>query len=230
MTITSNLTLKTEDIKRLDVDEIYDVLTKALYYDEYEYQKQHMIPFTGKNLAESLELFIFICPHCKKICTLKSDKDLFKCMECGYTVRFDKYGFLCKTSDTFYYDRLSDWNNWQIAYITNKIAKTDNKTVIFKDNGVILSKGAKFGPLSRLRLGELSFYKDRLVFDCVIRKGFVFYIGKMSGINVQYNHTVEFYYENILYRFNFKVANKSAYKWVKTAIIAKQINEEIYQQ
>ncbi len=226
ITITSNLTLKIEEIKKLDVDEIYEVLTEALYHDEYEYQKKHMIPFTGKNLAESLELFIFVCPNCKKICTLKSNKDLFKCMECGYTVRFDKYGFLCKVSDTFYYDRLSDWNHWQTAHIMNIIAETDKTKVIFKDNGVILSKGTKFGPLSRLRLGELSFYKDRFVFDCLIRRDFVFYISRMNGINVQYNHTVEFYYDNILYRFNFKMANTSAYKWVKTAMLVKEMNEE----
>ena len=59
-----DILLEPDEIKKLDVDDIYRKVVDGIYLNEYEWQKKNMIPFRGKNLAEYLDLFLVVCPKC----------------------------------------------------------------------------------------------------------------------------------------------------------------------
>ena len=198
------------------VDEVYDKITKALQHDEYEYQAKKMIRFKGRKLAERLGLFLFICPECRSIGKLESRDDTFTCSHCGYSVRYNEFGFLDPVKvKTLYYDTPAKWNTWQLEYLNTYISdKGEGETIIFNNN-VILKKGYKYTPTKTFRFGSIELVKGCLNFKSRVREEYSFPLNKITGLNVQYNDLFEFYYEGTLYQFNFKLANDSAYKWIK---------------
>lgn len=104
-----NLTIPKEKIKELSVDEINEIIKKALYHNAYDFQRDHMIPHKGKKLAEGLEDVLYVCPMCESLHTLETKGNTIKCTSCGNEGLMDKYGFI----QNFKYDNLIDWNAFQ---------------------------------------------------------------------------------------------------------------------
>ena len=82
-----------EELKAMTPEEVQKVIERDLYVDAYAEQKKDPVPFKGKDMAESLESTVFLCPECGKMNHLHSKGDRFFC-ECGYEAIFDKYGYL----------------------------------------------------------------------------------------------------------------------------------------
>ncbi|EOD00730.1 lysophospholipid acyltransferase family protein [Caldisalinibacter kiritimatiensis] len=216
--------LTPEEISSLSTDEIYEKLCQALAHDEYEYQKKHMIPFKGKKLAENLELFIFTCPHCKTIGSLKSDDNKFYCTSCGYTTYYNEYGFLDKGSEEFYFNNTRDWNEWQLKNLESIIynSKDNLEENILQDKKVTLFKGRGLKPLKKFSIGDININHKTFNFISSLGDKLTFELDKINGANVQLNYKLEFYYEKTLYRFIFDDSSVSAYKWVKALEILKK--------
>lgn len=216
-----------EEIQTLTIDEIYQRLCENLEYDEYEYQRKHMIPFKGKKLAENLELFIFTCPHCKSIGSLKSDDNRFYCTRCGYTTYYNEYGLLEKGAEELYFDNPGDWNGWQLHNLENIISSLENnpEEVILQDSNVTLFVGHGLSPLKRLGKGNININLQYLNFVDLSGNKLSFELDKISGANIQLNYKFEFYYNKTLYRFIFDDLSVSAYKWVKVLELLKRKNE-----
>ena len=81
-----------EQIAKLTVDEINEIIADDLYEDAYARQMKDPKPYRGKRLAEKLENLLFICPECGKVDTLYSSDDKVICRECGLTFSYDEYG------------------------------------------------------------------------------------------------------------------------------------------
>ncbi|MFO8063248.1 MAG: lysophospholipid acyltransferase family protein [Spirochaetota bacterium] len=110
------LAFKPEDLKNMSVADIYAGLVEQLSHDDFAYQRRHMIPFGGKNRAEYLEVVLFTCPRCEERHTLKSSGNLLRCTACGYTVRYNAYGFFEAVAGTMRFDNVRSWNVWQINH------------------------------------------------------------------------------------------------------------------
>jgi len=106
------LTISKEQVKTMSVDEINETIKKALYHNAYTFQKEHMIPHPGKNLAKGLEDVLYVCPVCKSLHTLKTDGNQICCESCNTQGYMDQYGFI----HGFTYDNLIDWNQFQRQY------------------------------------------------------------------------------------------------------------------
>jgi 1-acyl-sn-glycerol-3-phosphate acyltransferase len=102
-------TLTAEQIKNMTVEEIEEVVKKALYYNAYDDQRTKMIKHPGKNLAHGLENVIYVCPHCQAINTIETEGGQIRCKSCQHEGHMDDYGFI----HGFVYDNLVDWNNYQ---------------------------------------------------------------------------------------------------------------------
>lgn len=206
--------LSPEGIQTLSVDEIHQVITKELAHNEYTWQRERMIPFKGKNLAEHLELFLFTCPHCQTIGKLKSKQDQFFCQHCGYQTTYNQYGFFETNLQSLYFDNPASWNLWQLDNLKQKIAKNQSAEPIIQDHQIILLKGQRLRPLKKIQIGQIALFENRIEFVSLLGEKFSFQLFKISGLNIQYNNKFEFYYEKELFRFSFKLNLNSAYKWV----------------
>ena len=215
--ISFELGFTAREIGSLSVDKIYQKATHLLEYDEYEYQKKSMIPFEGKSRAEYLELTLFICPHCRSIGILRSRRNRFFCTGCGYTTYYNRYGFLEKRSEKFYFETVREWNLWQLSYLRSFLAERKGKQaggVLFHDKQVWLWTGYKRNPLRRFRFGRLALYHDRAEFKDLNREKIIFPLDEVVGVNVQNKEILEFFCRDVLYSFHFINRRTSSYKWM----------------
>lgn len=97
------------ELAELSLEEIGSRVHQALYHNDYEYQREHMIPHPGKKLAEGIENIVYVCPHCQSINSIVSHGNTFHCQSCGKEGSIDKFGFI----HDFVYDNLVDWNHFQ---------------------------------------------------------------------------------------------------------------------
>lgn len=222
--ITYKLVLTTEEIAGMTADEIYQCLTEHLYLDETASQKSNPVSFRGRKLAEHLELFLYACPSCEAIGSLKSRNDLLFCRECGYTVRYDTYGFFNKVTGDVFYSTPREWGVWQVGLLKRLVLEHAGEYVqkpLLEDRFVILKTGNRGIPLKTLSPGRLSLYNDRLEFRGLGGRNYSFGIDKIMGINVQSNNLFEFYSEKVLYSFHFGIENTSPLKWVEAVQVLK---------
>ena len=223
--IDINLGFTPEEIDRLTVDEIHKKLTRLIEHDEYEFQKEHMIRYKCERPAEYLELALFLCPQCHAIGKMKSEKDTFYCKECGYSIRYNEYGFFEKMTDRFYYENARDWNRWQLGKIKEIVEKAvdgSSEDPIFKDWGVTLLTGYKTQRMRFLKFGDIALFYDKIVlFTSNGNKDIIFSIDEVLAINVQSNEEAEFYYKDVCYRMTF-AEKVSGYKWMTAVLMVQE--------
>ncbi|HAN20640.1 MAG: hypothetical protein A2Y15_06500 [Clostridiales bacterium GWF2_36_10] len=122
---------------KMQPDEINELLFKDIYEDAYQTQDIKMIEYNGKNLAAGLESALYLCPNCKKIGRLKSDKDDFFC-ECGLHTVYNKYGYF--TGGELSFRHYTEWYDWQKSEL--KKLSYDNMNIQFfvSDTGLNIFK------------------------------------------------------------------------------------------
>jgi ABC-type antimicrobial peptide transport system permease subunit len=217
-----------EDIRNMTIDEINKKISDGIYMNEYEWQKENMVRFKGKNLAEYLDLFLVVCPKCKSLCTLHSHGDTFSCTKCEYTVQYNEYGYFT-TQDEKYFDNPQLWSEWQNSYLHELFSKDEYKLChmpLFDDTKAKLFTGKRRGRLRQYTwLGDVVLYFDR--FEFIPEKGehYIFPLSEITGMNIQNNNKFEFYYKDTLYRFKFNTQHKSVYKYQLGINIVRSINK-----
>jgi len=221
-----DLILTSEKIQELSVEEIYREVTESLSYREYDYQRIAMNIYQGKNLAEKLELYLFLCPHCHKIGSLYSCEDILGCQNCGYEVKYNQYGFFNSEKQRLYFDNPADWNQWQISQ-SKELLKNDlknaDRAVLLQDEGVLLNIIKQEKISNSTKKGILSLKGKELILETDTMDTLLFQLTLIRGINVQYNNQFEFYYKDQLYKFCFENPSVSTYKWHKIIKLAQNI-------
>jgi 1-acyl-sn-glycerol-3-phosphate acyltransferase len=218
LVISFKLGMTPEEIKGLSVDQIHERLNKLLEYDEFEYQKDRMIEYKSNRRAEHLELALFMCPSCGKIGTMKSRRNRFSCINCGYRVRVNPFGFFePRGEDTkLIFKTIREWSLWQEEAMEKFISerkKEQSAAPLFEDNLVAMLKGYRARPLKDFHTGRLSLYLDRIELVTLRNEKIVFPMSEIEGISVLKHHRLEFYNKNVLYRANFPVKKISGLKW-----------------
>jgi len=103
------LTIPKEHIKDMTFEEVNKKIMKALYHDDYEYQRKAMISHPGDSLAEGIENVVYVCPFCESINTIESKNNRVKCNQCLKEGSIDEYGFI----RDFKFKNLIQWNEYQ---------------------------------------------------------------------------------------------------------------------
>lgn len=219
--------LDANETKLLSSDEIFSRISESLSYDEYDYQREHMYPYKGQNMAERLELFLFACPGCRSTDKLTSARETLCCSNCGYQVSYNAYGFFRTSGQKLYFDNPRDWNNWQLNYLDAMItsqAASGSLLPLLQEHNIKMRIGQRTGSLkTRVTDGTLSIYPGRLEYSIAAKLILSFNIEEISGENVQFNNQLELICKKILYRFSVKDGNMSAYKWVNAIEILKRL-------
>lgn len=106
-------------IENMDEEEIYKEMKGGIYHNDYKWQRDNKIRFTGKNKAEHIERLLYFCPKCESLDSIYSRGDNFHCKTCGEKWNIDDYGFI---KGEFFQDTVQ-WNNWQKDLLYEKLEK-----------------------------------------------------------------------------------------------------------
>ena len=148
-TITQILTA--EQVKTMSVEEINETVKQALWYDEYQYQKENGIRITEPFRAEGLHKVLYQCPNCQKESVMASKGTEIYCTACGKRWNLNEDGTLSATEGETEFSHVPDWFEWEREQVRKQIKAG---TYRFEDEVEIYSlpRCWRFIPLGKGRL------------------------------------------------------------------------------
>ncbi len=148
-TVTQILTA--EQVKSMTVQEINDVVNKALTYDDYRYQKDNGIRITEPYRAEGLHKVLYQCPHCMAEGKMDSKGAEIFCTACGKRWVWEETGDLCATEGDTEFTHIPDWFAWERQQV---IRQVEDGTYRFEDEVEVYSlpRCWRFMKLGKARL------------------------------------------------------------------------------
>ena len=132
-----------DEIKELSVEEIEDKMNKALYNDDFEWNKIHKYKYNIKDKgAENLHHLLFYCPKCHRQFTMKGEGNKIYCLNCGNGANMDQTYTLTPFDETCVIpDTQTKWFNMQREVIKEEI----------KDPNFTFSAKVKLGMLPKYK-------------------------------------------------------------------------------
>ncbi len=189
-----------EEIQAMSPEEINELIYRDLYVNQYDWQREHMIPYDREGRAEFMEYVLYVCPKCGEIGHLHSSKDTFRC-DCGYSVDVNVYGFM--EGEDCVFDNVYDWDVWQRDRIVERMEKwkeepdkpfyTDvNGTFKYLENNtpVTLAEGATLEMAPNYMRVYADGYEKVFPFD------------EIRSVSVAHRHDVVIIHENRYYQFS----------------------------
>ena len=147
-----------EELKAMSSDEVYEVICRDLYENAWETQRAEPVLYRGKAPAEHLETFLYACPECGALHTLKSKGDRIRCTKCGASSRYLDTGFL---EGDFRFSTLLEWSQWQDG-VTDRLIAESGEEALFSDDGVEMLEISSAKTGREIGRGRISLFKDRL--------------------------------------------------------------------
>lgn len=181
-----------ELLKDMTEDEITQIIRNDLYVNAYDWQKENQYIYKGKNLAEYLETVLFVCPKCKGIDTLKSNKDEFFC-SCGFKVILNEYCSF-ENSDNDFFKNVYQWDMWQRNYLKENL---DTLKSEYKDKPIFSHRDQTLSLINieknakKVNSGKMELFSDRLVISSEKQTN-VFYLSSITGFSISKMMTIFF--------------------------------------
>lgn len=153
-----------ETLKKMTLEEIFLEIKQTLLVNDYEAVQE--VAFKGKEKALYLENSYYVCPSCKSLSSLISNKDELSCKVCDFNVLYTEQGtFKPKGYVGPYFETTIPWFNEQINYLKSHFEALSNDVVIFEDNKehVYLIRDLK--PKQFMSKGVLKLSKKALIFE-----------------------------------------------------------------
>ena len=146
-----------KELKKLSPQEINALIERDIAEDAWERQRQRPVRYRGKRRAEGLERALYACPGCRRIGTLRTDRDRVFC-PCGFERRYTEYGFF-EPMEPF--ETLTDWDLWQRELLRARDFAHEGD-LLFQDVGLELKRIQSDHREELLALGTLRQFEDRL--------------------------------------------------------------------
>jgi len=183
---TLTYTLSTEQIEKMSVEEINEVLHKALDYDEYRYQKENGILIKEPYRAEGLHKILYKCPHCNAENMDSEGAELF-CKECSRRWYLNEDGSLQALEGETEFSHVPTWFEWEREQVRKEI---EEGSYYFEDEVEVYSLPRVW---SYLPLGKAKLVHDPekgFILDGVYR-GERYHIHRTpiqtSGLHIEYD-------------------------------------------
>lgn len=103
------MVMSAEEVRAASPREVAAAIERALYLNDFERQKELMIPRPGARLAEGLDDLLYACPECGAFHSLEAKGNGLRCRNCGASGALDEYGFL----HGFRFEDTVAWDRWQ---------------------------------------------------------------------------------------------------------------------
>lgn len=113
--------LTPEQIKNMSVEEINEAVKAALYYDDYNYQKENGIKICEPYRAEGLHKVLYQCPSCMTESKIASKGTEIYCTECGKRWNLNDDGTLIAKTGETEFTHVPDWFDWQREQVRKQI-------------------------------------------------------------------------------------------------------------
>ena len=146
-----------EELKKLSPQEINALIERDIAEDAWARQRQRPVRYRGKRRAEGMERALYACPGCRRIGTLRTDRDRVFC-PCGFERRYTEYGFF-EPREPF--ETLADWDLWQRELLRARDFAHEGD-LLFQDEGLELKRVQSDHREELLALGTLRQFEDRL--------------------------------------------------------------------
>ena len=146
-----------EALKKLSPQEINALIERDIAEDTWARQRQRPVRFRGKRRAEGMERALYACPACRRIGTLRTERDRIFC-PCGFKRTYTEYGFF-EPRDPF--ETLADWDRWQSELLQSRAFEHEGG-LLFQDVGLELKRIHADHSEDLLGRGTLRQYEDRL--------------------------------------------------------------------
>lgn len=167
-----------EQLAAMTADEINAAINRDLYEDAYARQLANPSTYKGKGLAESMENFLFVCPQCGTLDTIRSHGDTVSCTTCGLSFRYDQYGML----DGLPFRTMKELAAWQQTQVDKAASAGVTYTApsatlqrIENHQEIALSRGSVSMNGSTLVCGNVEIPMDSITnFDIHGKRGLVF--------------------------------------------------------
>ncbi len=196
-----------ETLRRLSDDELFDLIRRSIYQNDIKDPENRAIPFTGKNLAEGLERFVWICLGCGAEDSLVTSGDTVSCRLCGGSWRMDPY---CRLEPVTAGCRdLKDWAELHKDRVKRTIGTRPE--TLTRSEGIVLQLEKSEHIFEEAGEGSATLLRDEIRFtgpgfrmswpvaeigDCVIQKKDIF----------EFRHGA--------FRARFLFSGKSPMKWI----------------
>ncbi len=146
-----------EELKRMSPGEINALIDRDIAENAWEHQEASPVAYRGRRRAEGLEKALYLCPHCRKIGTLRSRGDRLSC-GCGFSVRYREDGFFDPPEP---FRHIAAWDAWQKGALRE--LRQEGEGLLFRDEGFTLSRIGAAHEEEQLGQGALEQYGDRIV-------------------------------------------------------------------
>ena len=201
-----------DELKQLDLEQIHQALENALYVNDFTWQQQTQIEFTGKNLANYLERYLFTCPSCHEIGQMHSDGDLFHCKHCNYTVRYNTNGLFTAVKKELVFENIIEWNNWQIECLKQQLVQQQPLQLPSETVEVATTINKHYTKLEGTYL--VQFEQNAITLTPSIGGNVLsFPIASIASANAHMHHKIEFVMDEQFYHVKFLNERAAAYAW-----------------
>lgn len=177
--------------------ELQEEINNYLFFSSDSWQEENHQAYEAEDLAEGLQRVLYMCPKCKAIDSHKTQGKTLTC-SCGATTTIDEYYKLHSKDHNF--TLISQWHRWEKEEL-----KKDQEILFKEEKGVLLQEGdlKKMKTISKNFL--VSANKNSIkIHTKDTDKDFVFELNEINDIAINAKQTVEFYYQNRLFRFRLE--------------------------
>lgn len=163
--------LSPEDIEKMSVEEIEEVVKREFSFDNLRWQQENKIVIDHPRRAENLQKILYKCPHCHSEGQTEGIGTKLVCYSCGKEWELTELGYMKATSGDTEFDHIPDWYEWQRECVRAEIeegkfkisAPVDVYAAVNTEAIYILGKGQIEYDMDGIRLtaydGKLDFYK-----------------------------------------------------------------------
>ena len=118
----ASLLLTKEQVEALSDEQLAQIITAGIAYDEFEWQRKKMLLSKRHRTAEGLESILYACPACESELTLETSGRHLRCTHCGYDVILNDYCFFESACDMpLIVDTISGWMRWQSDLVKHQL-------------------------------------------------------------------------------------------------------------
>lgn len=164
-----------EELAEMTPEQVTEIIRNDIDENAYARQKEEMIAYKGKKLAEGMECALCVCPQCKKIDIIETKDDTVSCKLCGPLAVYNNYGFFESKSNGFSFKTVEEWDDWQEEYYSSLVEEkaATPQEIFFADDEVSLNTVTSNHEEGDLGKGKLWLTSEGLYFKSDITDLFI---------------------------------------------------------
>lgn len=207
-----------DEIKDMDNEELYNLVIEKMTVDDFNFYPE----YKGRKLAEHLEKVFYICPVCHKLHTIYTKGDKIYCSECGLEVTFNPNLRLTANKDSFNFDIVPEWYQWQLSELNKMDFNHDN--LIYEDKmNFYISR--PFQSKELIGKGVMRLYRDEFHFVCE-KETLKFKFSDISSITLVGKKKMNIYSKGLVYQVLYD-HKTNLLKYMQTFYVIKKQKGEI---